>query len=144
MKAETRLYTEATDKEWSSRVYQAAKPVIEEVLVAASTPVPRRQILEVMQRKHPELCDDMIKDRQAPKAPYWPHLVSSAIDITTESFQILSFVEGNGSLLFQGSEGGDGSRIAFVPGDTVLIPASLSAYTITPKSQTRFLLTKPV
>jgi len=72
------------------------------------------------------------------------HLVSSSVDIATESFQILSFVEGNGFLLFQGGEGRGVSRIAFVPGDTVLIPASLPIYTIDPKSETRFLLTKPV
>lgn len=74
-----RVYNKATDRQWSSDVYQKAKEVIEKVLTQSGNPVPQNQIRQAMKQEYPSLCDDLIKDRMNPKMPYWHHLVATAI-----------------------------------------------------------------
>lgn len=79
METEDRIYDRASDKEWSSQVYQKAKEVVKEVLTPQGKIVPFADILEAMRQKHPALCDESIRDATYPKSPYWKHLVATAI-----------------------------------------------------------------
>lgn len=80
MVTQDRVYNPASDKQWSSQVYQKAKEVIEEVLTQSGKAVSTDQIRPIMKQKYPLLCDDLIKDRKYPKIPYWHHLVATALD----------------------------------------------------------------
>ncbi len=68
------------------------------------------------------------------------HLPEMSLDLHTESFQILLFVSGAGSLSYGENEKG----VSYSPGETILIPAALGNYRINSLSDTRFLLTRPV
>lgn len=79
MKPVERIYNKATDKQWSSEVYQKAKEAIEKALSATNNAVQFGSICEATKRQYASLCDDTIKDPGYPQLPYWKHLVASAI-----------------------------------------------------------------
>jgi len=74
-----RVYDQARDKKWASEVYQRAKEVASETLRAGGSVVAFAALCDAVRAKYPTLCDESIKDRSSPKAPYWKHIVASAL-----------------------------------------------------------------
>ncbi len=77
----SRIYdkNDPQDRAWRSKVYQTALVEVRGLLPTVNRAVPLSEICQIIKNKHPNLCNDDIKDPKYPSRPLWKHAVSNAL-----------------------------------------------------------------